>query len=163
MRHGKTNRRRLPSVLTVKTACQSSLTATFTVKIVRMCMGKKKQRLCEFALLLLIWWKSPSLCPCALSRKTFSAALNGSDKPTSQSMNPTVRPLQTEAQTKGLCGLIVIAQDNRLRRALRVGEPNRMEAPRTERQLTLQHVERRLSLVSVGSLSWPDFSCHESA
>lgn len=55
MRHGKTNRRRLPSVLTVKTACQSSLTATFTVKFVRMCMGgEKKQRLCEFALLLLI-------------------------------------------------------------------------------------------------------------
>lgn len=140
MRHGKMNRLRLPSVLTVKTACQSSLTATFTVKFVRMCMGKK-QWLYEFALLLLIWWKSHSLCPCALSRKTFSAALNGSDKPTSQSMNPTVRPLQTEAQTKGLCGLIVIAQDNHLRRALRVREPNRMEAPRTERQLTLQHVE----------------------
>lgn len=132
--HGKITRRRLRSVLTAEAACQSTSTATFTAKFLRMCLGgkekKKKQRLCEFALLLLIWWKSHSLCPCALSRKTFSAALNGSDKPTSQSMNPTVRPLQTEAQTEGLCGLIVIAQDNRLRRTLRVGEPNRMEAPR---------------------------------
>lgn len=156
------NRRRLPSVLTVKTACQSSLTATFTVKFLRMCMGKKTAALwvCPFAPHLMKKPLAVSLCAqqkdlfcCAQWQWQANVSIDEPHGQTFTDWGPDQRAVWVNCNCSG--------QPSAPRTPSRGAEPD----GGTSDWVAVNSATRgrRLSLDSVGSLSWPDFSCHESA